>query len=171
MENALELSSPDDISKVFTDKIHCTLTMEQLVDISMKIIDTKSFKNVLSIILPFDLTLSVFNAFLTKYQDKFDGIEFTYYDNSDKRNEHEVYVVRDGIIYNNFYDTRRDCNCLLGVCPTSYKNANDYNSFENNFLLIHSNTSKELIYKCNNPKNGNHVITFDLKEQQSPQFT
>lgn len=164
MENVLELNSTDVIRQFFTDKIHCTLTMEQLIDVSMKIIDTENFKYVLSIILPFDLTLNVFNAFLTKYQDKFDGIGFEYYDYLDKRSEHEVYIDRNGVIYNNFYQTERECNYALGVAPTFNKHSKDYSIIGNSYILLHTNVSKELIDRCSNIENGNHVIMFDLKE-------
>lgn len=165
MENVLELSSPDDISKVFTDKIHCTLTMEQLVDVSMKVIDTEGFNRAVVMILPFDLTISVFNAFLIKYQGKFDGIEFEYRDSPDKHNEHEVYIARNGIAWNRFYNTEQDCNYILSVSPALNENADGYVTTDNACVLLHTNISKELKDKYfNNPQIDNHIIMFDLKE-------
>lgn len=159
VENALELNSPDEVLKVFTDKIHCTLTMDELVTTTMKVADNPKHR-ALKIIVPSNLVISIFNALLIAGKGKFDGIEFEYDENDNK--EYEIWIERNAILYNPIYENEKEYNCVLAV--SSMLHDNHYLELEYEFILFHSKCSKELFDMCTRADNGNHVIRFDIKD-------
>lgn len=162
MEKMLELQSIADIVNVFTDKLHCNLTMKELVK---AVTETANHTviNTAVIIVPANLVFDIFNAIMFDCGQEYDGIEFEY--NNKDNQEHEIFIAHDGILYNKCYNADKDCQCLLSVYPLRHNVTDNYYTVENSFILFHSSCSDELLNSLTDLNNANRIITFDLIEE------
>lgn len=162
MENMLELQSVTDIMNVFTDKVHCNLTINDLVKVTKEMANQATL-HLAEIVVPANLVLDIFNALIIDGGQKYDGIGFEY--NSQNNIEHEIWIAHNGCLHNDFYNTERDCQCVLSVNPLYNDNINDYMALDDSFILFHPNCSNELLNLLTPTSKANHIVVFDLIEE------